>query len=45
MKSLFGTPEANGIVPAIRAAGIAEDHVTKSPPRWSLSSMSCWTGW
>ena len=25
MKSLFGTPEA---VPAIRAAGIAEDHVT-----------------
>ena len=25
MKSLFGTPEADGIVPAIRAAGTAED--------------------
>jgi hypothetical protein len=25
MESLFGTPEADGIVPAIRAAGTAED--------------------
>jgi hypothetical protein len=44
MKSPFGRPGANGIVRAIRAAGSRRDHVDKSPPRWVLSSMSCWTG-
>jgi hypothetical protein len=44
MKSLFGTPEADGIVPAIRAAGTGRiDPATIAT--WPLASMGCGTRW